>query len=187
MNLTDLAPLARLEGLTSLDLSQAMHVGSLEPLALLPRLLKLNLEDISPGSYRDTSIIDLEPLGQIATLVKLDLNYMCTNAGPDALSFVRNLTALEELIIVGCGANAEEDRGYDWNFHHLSGHPTLRRLNIRNHELTDAKIAFLPSLPELRSLHMNLPATLTTLEATLMRCPKLRKLNYDLYNFDTWA
>ena len=129
----------------------------------------------------------LERLGQIATLVKLDLRYMCTNAGPDALAFVRNLTALEELIIVGCGANAKEDRGYDWNFHHLSGHPTLRRLNIRNHELTDAKIAFLPSLPELRSLHMNLPATLTTLEATLMRCPKLRKLNYDLYYFDTWA
>ena len=34
---------------------------------------------------------------------------------------------------------------------------------------------------------MRLPATLTTLEATLMRCPKLRKLNYDLYYFDTWA
>ena len=84
-------------------------------------------------------------------------------------------------------AEPEGGRGYDWNFHHLSGHPTLRRLNINNHELTDAKIAFLPSLPELRSLHMRLPTTLTTLEATLMRCPKLRKLNYDLYYFDPQA
>ena len=34
---------------------------------------------------------------------------------------------------------------------------------------------------------MRLPTTLTTLEATLMRCPKLRKLNYDLYYFDPQA
>ena len=99
-----------------------------------------------------------------------------------------NDSLLQIIIIILCDStNAKEDRGHDWNFHHLSDHPTLRRLNIRNHELTDAKIAFLPSLPELRSLHMNLPATLTTLESTLMRCPKLRKLNYDLYHFDPYA
>ena len=63
------------------------------------------------------------------------------------------------------------------NFHHLAGHPKLRNLDMGYARLTDADIAFLPSLPELKILGItltNLPKS--TIEDVAKRCPKLINL-----------
>ena len=61
------------------------------------------------------------------------------------------------------------------NFHHLAGHPTLRKLDMGYARLTEADVAFLPSLPELAFLEIGLSnLDKSVVEATLKRCPKLK-------------
>ena len=169
--------------------------GSLEPLALLP-LVELNLQAICPGPglndevYYDSdgerldeprggpypTTIDLTPIGQIKTLVKLNLNYIGDRVGPDALAVVRSLPALEDLKMSGNGSDDRDPVSFR-NFHHLAGHPKLRNLDMGYARLTDADIAFLPSLPELKILGItltNLPGSM--IEDVAKRCPKLISL-----------
>ena len=61
------------------------------------------------------------------------------------------------------------------NFHHLAGHPTLRKLDMGFARLTEADIAFLPSLPKLAYVSIGLTnLDKSVVEATLKRCPKLK-------------
>ena len=171
----DLAPLARCTRLTSLDLSNASNVGSLEPLALLP-LETLSLQAIYTGEYEypTTELVDLTPLAQIGTLVHLNLNYIGGHVSPDALAVVRGLLKLETLELHGSG---KENRGFQ-RFYHLAGHPTLRKLDMGHALLTDADLTFLPSLPELTDLGItltNLPKSM--IEDVAKRCPKLLNLS----------
>ena len=166
-------------------------MGSLEPLALLP-LVELNLKEICPGPgqgddvYYDSdgehldeprggpypTTIDLTPIGQIKTLVRLNLNYLGEHVDADALAVLRGLLKLESLEIHGTG---REKRGFQ-RFYHLAGHPTLRKLDLGYALLTDADLTFLPSLPELTYLgiHSNLPKSM--IEDVTKRCPKLINL-----------
>ena len=61
------------------------------------------------------------------------------------------------------------------NFHFLEGHPNLRKLDMGYARLTEADVAFLPSLPELAFLEIGLSnLDKSVVEATLKRCPKLK-------------
>ena len=61
------------------------------------------------------------------------------------------------------------------NFHHLAGHPNLRKLDMGFARLTEADIAFLPSLPELAFLETHLSnLDMSLVDAILKRCPKLK-------------
>ena len=61
------------------------------------------------------------------------------------------------------------------NFHFLEGHPNLRKLDMGYARLTEADVAFLPSLPELAFLEIGLSnLDKSVIEATLKRCPKLK-------------
>ena len=167
--------------------------GSLEPLALLP-LVELNLKEICPGPgqgddvYYDSdgehldeprggpypTTIDLTPIGQIKTLVKLNLAYVGELVDANALAVVRSLPALEDLVIRGSGSDDSDPVAFR-NFHHLAGHPTLRKLDMGYARLTEADVAFLPSLPELAFLEIGLSnLDKSVVEATLKRCPKLK-------------
>ena len=166
----------------------------MEPLALLP-LVELNLQAICPGpgpndpEYYDSdgerldeprggpypSTIDLTPIGQIKTLVKLNLAYVGEHVDANALAVVRSLPALEDLVIRGSGSDDSDPVAFR-NFHHLAGHPTLRKLDMGFARLTEADVAFLPSLPELAYVSIGLTnLDKSVVEATLKRCPKLKK------------
>ena len=61
------------------------------------------------------------------------------------------------------------------NFHFLEGHPNLRKLDMGYARLTEADIAFLPSLPKLTFVEISLSnLDKSVIEATLKRCPKLK-------------
>ena len=158
--------------------------------------MELNLKEICPGPgqgddvYYDSdgehldeprggpypTTIDLTPIGQIKTLVKLNLAYIGELVDANALAVVRSLPALEVLEIRGCGSYDDNPVAFR-NFHHLAGHPKLRNLDMGYARLTDADIAFLPSLPELKILGItltNLPGS--TIEDVAKRCPKLINL-----------
>ena len=123
---------------------------------------------------RPPSRADLTPIGQIKTLVKLNLNYIGDRVGPDALAVVRSLSALEDLKMSGNGSDDRDPVSFR-NFHHLAGHPNLRKLEMGFARLTDADIAFLPSLPELAYVDIGLTKLdKSVVEATLKRCPKLK-------------
>ena len=128
------------------------------------------LDEPRGGPYPTT--IDLTPIGQIKTLVKLNLNYLGERVDADALAVLRGLLKLESLEIHGTG---RENRGFQ-RFYHLAGHPTLRKLDLGYALLTDADLTFLPSLPELTYLgiHSNLPKSM--IEDVTKRCPKLINL-----------
>ena len=128
------------------------------------------LDEPRGGPYPTT--IDLTPIGQIKTLVKLNLNYLGERVDADALAVLRGLLKLESLEIHGTG---RENRGFQ-RFYHLAGHPTLRKLDLGYALLTDADLTFLPSLPELTYLgiHSNLPKSM--IEDVTKRCPKLVNL-----------
>jgi hypothetical protein len=130
------------------------------------------LDEPRGGPYPTT--IDLTPIGQIATLARLNLNYIGERVGPDALAVVRSLPALEVLEIRGCGSYDDNPVAFR-NFHHLAGHPNLRKLEMGFARLTDADIACLPSLPELAYVDIGLTKLdKSVVEATLKRCPKLK-------------
>ena len=132
-----------------------------------------HLDEPRGGPYPTT--IDLTPIGQIKTLVKLNLNYIGDRVGPDALAVVRSLPALEDLVIRGSGSDDSDPVAFR-NFHHLAGHPTLRKLDMGYARLTEADVVFLPSLPNLEFLEIGLTKLdKSVVEATLKRCPKLKK------------
>ena len=166
----------------------------MEPLALLP-LVELNLQAIYPGPgegddvYYDSdgepldeprggpypTTIDLTPIGQIKTLVKLNLAYAGERVDANALAVVRSLPALEDLVIRGSGSGENDPVAFR-NFHHLAGHPKLRNLDMGFARLTEADVVFLPSLPNLEFLEIGLTKLdKSVVEATLKRCPKLKK------------
>ena len=61
------------------------------------------------------------------------------------------------------------------NFHFLEGHPNLRKLDMGYARLTEADVAFLPSLPKLAFVEIGLSnLDKSVIEATLKRCPKLK-------------
>ena len=99
---------------------------------------------------------------------ELNLNYIGDHVGPDALAVVRSLPALQELKI---GSSV----GFQ-NYHHLAGHPNLRKLDLGAAHLTKADVAFLPSLPKLAfvEIRLNNLEDASAVEATLKRCPKLK-------------
>ena len=123
---------------------------------------------------RPPSRADLTPIGQIKTLVKLNLNYIGDRVGPDALAVVRSLPALEDLKMSGNGSDDRDPISFR-NFHHLAGHPNLRKLDMGFARLTEADIAFLPSLPELAFLETHISnLDMSVVDAILKRCPKLK-------------
>ena len=152
------------------------------------------LEDIYPGpqpndeEYYDSegslldeprgthpNVIDLTPIGQIKTLVKLNLAYAGERVDANALAVVRSLPALEDLVIRGSGSGENDPVAFR-NFHHLAGHPKLRNLDMGFARLTEADVVFLPSLPNLEFLEIGLTKLdKSVVEATLKRCPKLKK------------
>ena len=92
------------------------------------------------------------------------------------MAVVRSLPALEDLKMSGNGSDDRDPVSFR-NFHHLAGHPKLRNLDMGYARLTDADIAFLPSLPELKILGItltNLPGSM--IEDVAKRCPKLISL-----------
>ena len=92
----------------------------------------------------------------------------------NALAVVRSLPALDDLVIRGSGSDDSDPVAFR-NFHHLAGHPTLRKLDMGYARLTEADVAFLPSLPELAFLEIGLSnLDKSVIEATLKRCPKLK-------------
>ena len=124
--------------------------------------------------WQNSATIDLTPIGQIKTLVKLNLNYIGDRVDANALAVVRSLPALEVLEIRGCGRDDRNPVAFR-NFHHLAGHPTLRKLDMGFARLTEADVAFLPSLPELAFVEIGLSnLDKSVIEATLKRCPKLK-------------
>lgn len=131
-----------------------------------------HLDEPRGGPYPTT--IDLTPIGQIKTLVKLNLNYIGDRVDANALAVVRSLPALEVLEIRGCGRDDRNPVAFR-NFHHLAGHPKLRKLEMGFARLVVADIAFLPSLPELAYVDVGLTKLDKNLvEATLKLCPKLK-------------
>ena len=116
----------------------------------------------------------MTPIGQIKTLVKLNLAYIGELVDANALAVVRSLPALDDLVIRGSGSDDSDPVAFR-NFHHLAGHPTLRKLDMGYARLTEADVAFLPSLPELAFVEIGLSnLDKSVIEATLKRCPKLK-------------
>ena len=63
----------------------------------------------------------------------------------------------------------------------MAGHPKLRKLDMGYARLTEADVAFLPSLPKLAfvGIRLNNLEDASAVEATLKRCPKLKGCRVD--------
>jgi hypothetical protein len=96
VGLADLAPLQRLTGLTTLDLTGCKGVTDLGPLAKLAGLTALDLTGCK-------GVTDLGPLAKLAGLTALDLGFTgVTDLGPLA-----KLTGLTTLRLAGCKGVAD--------------------------------------------------------------------------------
>ena len=110
---------------------------------------------------------------QIKALVKLNLAYVGECVDANALAVV-HLTCARGFGDRGSGSvTVIRSRS---NFHHLAGHPTLRKLDMGFARLTEADVAFLPSLPELACVNIGLTNLDKSVVEALKRCPKLKTL-----------
>jgi len=150
----DLANLGKLDQLRELDLILQMPIVSGKELAFLEKMTKLRKLQLSLSSH-----------------VVADTGLVPSQFTDDALSQLRNLNELEELVI-SCNLISGK------SLSHLSHLKQLRRLDIRNPRLTTEDISHLMDFQQLTSLTINSKALDDTTLAYLGNLTNLRKLEF---------